>query len=425
MPLQNIEDWDPILKANAASMLIIEGPAEAGAKLTYDVDLGPKPLDRERMKQQARAGENWYMSVLKLVFSYVNGGLSDQQIHEQTEPLTLTGYTSQQTAADVQKMIKSARKKLSAEHTPKEVQKVETEFLNKFHILDASELTAMEFAPLTFLCEKLLPSVGLAMLAGPPKAGKSWQALTMAQEMINQGHEVFYIAAEDNHRRLKDRILQVFMMPPKLLKFHAGLSQDHPIPRGQEALTYLREVHAAMQPSCIIIDTVASVLNPSGTSKNYDVTVSEYEALRKLASELKIAILVVHHTKKKSEVSQSPLEQVLGSTGITATVETIMVMENVVGSKDRKLHLTGKDVEQDEFYLRWNGKGYDFEEDAVVASLGPVQKEVLNFIQQNPRCPQKAIVVGLGKDQGQISKILDHLIEHDLAVKTGDRYAAR
>ena len=87
MPLQNIEDWDPILKANAASMLIIEGPAEAGAKLTYDVDLGPKPLDRERMTQQARAGENWYMSVLKLVFSYVNGGLSDQQIHEQTEPI--------------------------------------------------------------------------------------------------------------------------------------------------------------------------------------------------------------------------------------------------------------------------------------------------------------------------------------------------
>jgi predicted P-loop ATPase len=116
MPLQNIEDWDPILKANAASMLIIEGPAEAGAKLTYDVDLGLKPLDRERMKQQARAGENWYMSVLKLVFSYVNGGLSDQQIHEQTEPLTLADYTSQQTAADVQKMIKSARVKIRIEN---------------------------------------------------------------------------------------------------------------------------------------------------------------------------------------------------------------------------------------------------------------------------------------------------------------------
>jgi len=74
-------------------MLITESLADACAKLTYDIDLGPKPLDRERMKQQARAGENWHMSVLKLVFSYVNEGLSDSEIHEQTEPLTLTGYT--------------------------------------------------------------------------------------------------------------------------------------------------------------------------------------------------------------------------------------------------------------------------------------------------------------------------------------------
>ena len=102
-----------------------------------------------------------------------------------------------------------------------------------------------------------------------------------------------------------------------------------------------------------------------------------------------------------------------------------MVMENVTGSMDRKLHLTGKDVEQDEFYLRWNGHGFDFEEDAVQASLGPAQKEVLQFIKQNPRSPQKAIVVGLGKDQGQVSKILDQLIEYDLAIKIGEGYAAR
>ena len=312
-----------------------------------------------------------------------------------------------------------------AENAAKAPRQVETQFFNKFNIKDASELAVMEFPPLTFLCHKILPSVGLAMLGGPPKAGKSWQVLCMAQEMIHQGNTVYYIAAEDNHRRLNDRISKAFMAPPKQLKCHAGLSQEHPIPRGEDALTYLREIYAAMKPSCIIIDTVSSVLNPSGNFKNYDVTVAEYEALRKLASELKIAILVVHHTKKKSEVSQSPLEQILGSTGITATVETIMVMENVTGSMDRKLHLTGKDVEQDEFYLRWNGHGFDFEEDVVQASLGPAQKEVLQFIKQNPRSPQKAIVVGLGKDQGQVSKILDQLIEYDLAIKIGEGYAAR
>ena len=90
----------------------------------------------------------------------------------------------------------------------------------------------------------------------------------------------------------------------------------------------------------------------------------------------------MHHTKKKTEVSQSPLEQILGSTGITATAETILVMENVVGKKDRKLHVNGKDVDQNEFYLAWNGAGFRFCEDAEVASLGPAQFEVLELIKK-------------------------------------------
>jgi len=133
----------------------------------------------------------------------------------------------------------------------------------------------------------------------------------------------------------------------------------------------------------------------------------------------------VHHTKKKTEVSQSPLEQILGSTGITATVETILVMENVVGKKDRKLHVNGKDVDQNEFYLAWNGAGFRFCEDAEVASLGPAQFEVLELIKKNPRVPQAKIVSLTGKDQGQISKILNGLQERDLVSRIEQTYIAK
>jgi hypothetical protein len=57
--------------------------------------------------------------------------------------------------------------------------------------------------------------------------------------------------------------------------------------------------------------------------------------------------------------------------------------------------------------------------------LGLTQKEVLQYIKQNPRSTQKSVVVGLGQDQGQIFKILDHLIECDLAIKIGEGYAAK
>ena len=312
-----------------------------------------------------------------------------------------------------------------AEQASKRPAKSATQFLSKFNVLDAAALASLKLPPLEFLCDKILPNSGLAMLAGAPKAGKSWQVLCMAKDMLKAGKPVFYIAAEDNHRRLQGRINSVFITPPEGLICHAGLSQDEAIPRGQSALKYLEEIALRYAPSCIIIDTVASILKPHGKSGDYNVSVDEYAALRKLAHKQKMAILVVHHTKKTTEVSLSPLEQILGSTGITATVETILVMENIIGKKDRKLHVTGKDVEQNEFYLAWNGAGYDFCEDAEVAGLGPVQLEVYELIKQYPRCSQGKLVNMIGKDQGQISKILYALQDKDLIMKLEQGYVAK
>ena len=56
------------------------------------------------------------------------------------------------------------------------------------------------------------------------------------------------------------------------------------------------------------------------------------------------------------------------------------MIENIIGKKDRKLRVTGKNVEQNEFYLAWNGAGYDFCEDAEVAGLGSVQLEAYELI---------------------------------------------
>ena len=103
---------------------------------------------------------------------------------------------------------------------------------------------------------------------------------------------------------------------------------------------------------CIIVDTVQAILNPSVTNKNYDVTVEEYDALRKLAHKLSIAIIVVHHCKKTTDISSEPLEKVIGSIGITGTAETILVMEQLKGTQDCKLTVIGKDVEQAKSTLR-------------------------------------------------------------------------
>ena len=137
------------------------------------------------------------------------------------------------------------------------------------------------------------------------------------------------------------------------------------------------------------------------------------------------AIIVVHHCKKSSDVASAPLERVIGSIGITGTAETILVMEQQTGSKDCKLHVTGKDVEQCEKYLSWNGHGFEIGDDVREAQLGSIQKVVLMLIRESPRCMQKHIVDTTGKDQGQISKAIDKLVEVGLVVRTEGRLMAQ
>ena len=79
--------------------------------LSIDTGAHAQSLDRERTRIQALEGQEWHHSVVKLVGSYVSKGLSDEEIHQLTDPLTLAGYTVEQTRAEVQTAIDGARRK--------------------------------------------------------------------------------------------------------------------------------------------------------------------------------------------------------------------------------------------------------------------------------------------------------------------------
>ena len=301
----------------------------------------------------------------------------------------------------------------------------EQAYLDRFGIKPANALFDMHFDPLNFFYDGLIPSVGLTLIAALPKTGKSWFVLNLAKHMDGNGLPVHYLAAEDNERRLKDRIEKVFRDGVKHLTYHAVMSSETPLPRGVDALFHIEQIVKGTGAKCVIIDTVQSILNPSANNKNYDQTVEEYDALRKLAHRLGIAIIVVHHCKKSSDVATAPLEKVIGSIGITGTAETILVMEQQTGTKDCKLYVTGKDVEQCEKYLTWNGHGFNIDDDVRLAQLGPFQQLVLMLIKETPRCMQKSIVDITGKDQSQVSKAIDKLVEVGLVVKKEGRLIAQ
>ena len=73
------------------------------------------------------------------------------------------------------------------------------------------------------------------------------------------------------------------------------------------------------------------------------------------------------------------------------------------------LHIEGKDVKEITFQLRKSGVEFSWKLTSPADTLGDAQKQVLDFVEQNPGCNQTDIVSKLGKSKSQVSQIISKL----------------
>ena len=287
--------------------------------------------------------------------------------------------------------------------------------LDGFPFSTAQELSQREFEPIKWLKHGLLPVPNLAMIAGAPKCGKSWFAMGMARDIALQGNVVVYIANEDNERRLKDRFSKIGGTASSDLIFVSGLSSERSLPKGEAAHEFIKAVkHKYPDLKCIFIDTIQAIRDPNQKDQ-YAAVEAEFGKLRKLAHDLNLTIVGVHHTKKKTDFEVEPLDKILGSQAISGTVETVLILQRVVGSQDIDLFITGKDVvQQDDYRLCWTEAGFSDPQDRTYASLGPIQQQIVNFVKNRSSCTQTAIVEGLGKSKQQVNEAVNRLIERGI-----------
>lgn len=391
---------------------------------SFNIDTGDKNAAR---LSAALAGDNWHTNVRDLVASLISAGISDEVIVALAPKLTLPGYTIEQTTSELHQLAQSARRKgFANEDFPKDSNGFDNDPLAGFKVIAAQELAVKVFQPIEWLIKPLLPKPSLTMLAGPPKVGKSWLCMFLALQVAEDGHEVIYISSEDNDRRLKDRLLSVCPFPPIGIHFIAGLSSERPLPKGKAAHDFIKAVknkHPAMK--CLVVDTLAAIrAEPSAKTRKdeYALSEEEFSGLRQLAHDLDISIILVHHTRKVTDNTASPVESILGSQGIAATVETIMVMKQETGSQDVGLYITGKDVEQQELILPWQSPGFSWPREMTEARLGPFQRKCLDYIRSHPRCMQGGLVAEFKCDKSQVSGAVAKLVERGLVGKHDGGY---
>jgi hypothetical protein len=104
------------------------------------------------------------------------------------------------------------------------------------------------------------------------------------------------------------------------------------------------------KPVLAIIDVLAKVRKPTGNKQLYEADYEALTGLTRLAGELGLAVVVVHHTRKMA--SDDLMETVSGSFGISGAADAVLVLANKASGT--VLDVRGRDVESRELAIEFS-----------------------------------------------------------------------
>jgi len=234
----------------------------------------------------------------------------------------------------------------------------------KIGSFSAKELQSMTFPPLSSIVPNIITAEGVTLFCSKPKFGKSWLAYDVSIACTTESYtlgnikpaqgSVLYLALEDSKRRLQRRMTK--LLPtfgatwPERLTLKTEWRRLH-----EGGVDDIRAWHAHAKsiggkPILVVIDVLAKVRKPVGNRPLYEADYAALADLTKLANELGLAIVVLHHTRKMA--ADDLMETVSGSYGISGAVDTILVMAN--RPNGAVLDIRGRDVESAELAIEFN-----------------------------------------------------------------------
>jgi hypothetical protein len=274
------------------------------------------------------------------------------------------------------------------------------------------DLIKKEFPPENWIIENLI-TTGLTVLTGASKIGKSWTALQLVTALDQGGKflgilkaekcDCLYCALEDTEKRVQRRLKK----------------QGMPNFNGSRLETKRRTVEnlraflkANEQYRVIVIDTFQKMMGLADLN-DYAKTVTGMSALKAIADDLNRAVIVIHHNRKSADLDGDHMESALGSTGINATADCTLTMRRKRGDKQATMQVSGRDVEDTSFTLRWDKECCfwtitDIEE--LKPSLPEAQQQIVDIIESEDRQWSTAeIIEKSGKTKQAVGNLLSKL----------------
>lgn len=340
-----------------------------GSGLT--IDTGPVPLDRERTRIQALDGKEWHNAVIRLVASYVSKGLSDDEIHGLTAPLTLPDYTVDQTRAEVQTAIDGARAKgwtpenflEPAPLSDEQKAEIPATLFKAWVRKDLSQIPYPDFVYSDFYARGYT-----SLTLASPKVGKSMLALAESLDMSTgrgfltgierEPLKVVYYNAEDDQNVLDARVSALLTQygidqseiegrfwPTSGVEaddFYMVTGQDGVI--NEPLFVGLEKFCTEQRADVLIFDPLQDL---SASPETNEVFRLLGQRLRRLANTTGVALGIVHHTRKIAPGMQATIEDGRGGSALRGTARFNRILNPMTEDEAAKAG-----VENHRYYFR-------------------------------------------------------------------------
>jgi hypothetical protein len=294
--------------------------------------------------------------------------------------------------------------------------------------IKAEALRTMKFAPIKYVVPGMIVE-GLTLFAGKPKIGKSWLFLHASNAVADGGctlgnvrcpeGDVLYCALEDNLRRLQDRMTKLLGYAtewPSRLHFRCEM------PRLSEGgLDVISQwIKSVEHPRLVIIDALAMIRSPTKKKDQtqYDADYASVVALRDLAHQHGLAIVLVHHLRKQD--ADDAFDTISGTLGLTGAPDSILVLRRdstgtfILHGRGRDLVEIEKALIFDKDTCRWRIAG----EVGEVRASG-ARKAVLAALAEigEPASPAD-IAAEVGMKAGNVRRLLFKMAKDGLVRRT-------
>ena len=295
-------------------------------------------------------------------------------------------------------------------------------------LLSADTILTTDWPEPTWAIPQLLP-VGLTILAGKPKVGKSWLALQIAHSVAAGGQAldqdveagpVLYLALEDTPRRLQERMkLQAWPdgLPCDFMPMGQFIDQVGDLRNGGGDRLARQIKHKGYR--LVVIDT----LSRSTTGDQNDVVAMTLalSPVQQIAHDRNCAALMVDHHRKGGGFDPDAITDILGSTAKGAMADTAWGLYRERGKAGAKLAITGRDVDEQNLALKmdWLTGSWQLETGPTGQALKDHEADILKALQAIGPAGVVEIAAALDKDKGNIYHALSDMANLGVIIKTG------